>query len=98
MRLVLMTVLLAALPIAAHAAGDTQAGRKVAEAWCKPCHAMGAPASSDVAPPFSDIIAARTPQSIAAFLANPHGRMPDIQLSRQQIEDVTAYILGLKGR
>ncbi len=99
MRLLTLAAILAALPyFPAHAAGDVESGRRIAETWCKPCHAIGSPRGTDVAQPFADIAAKRSAQSIGAFLADPHGAMPNIQLSRQQIDDVVAYMETLKGR
>jgi hypothetical protein len=34
--------------------------------------------------------------SLHAFLSTPHHRMPDYSLSRQEIADISAYILSLK--
>jgi hypothetical protein len=39
-----------------------------------------------------------TGMSLRAFLLTPHARMPDIQLSREQTDDVVAYILSLRDR
>jgi len=33
---------------------------------------------------------------LEVFLQTPHGRMPDLHLSRDEIDDVSAYILSLK--
>jgi mono/diheme cytochrome c family protein len=78
------------------AADNVAAGRTIAETWCSPCHAVGKRQASDVAPPFSEILARRTRQEIATFLADPHGQMPNIQLARQQIADIVAYMATLK--
>jgi mono/diheme cytochrome c family protein len=93
-------VLIAALaPLAAQAAGDAGRGRTVAETWCLPCHASGTRGpSSDVAASFGWLVENRTPTAITGFLANPHGQMPSIQLSRGQIDDIVAYIESLKRR
>ncbi len=99
MRLVIAAAIFATIPLSAvHAAGDVAAGRAIAETWCQPCHAIAAPTGSDVATPFSDIAAKRSALAIGAFLANPHGDMPNIQLSRKQIDDVIAYMETLKAR
>jgi hypothetical protein len=37
-----------------------------------------------------------TPLSLRAFLQTPHERMPDLHLSRDEIDDLTAYILSLR--
>ncbi len=95
MRPILSAFILAAtlFPMAGlRAAEDVTAGRNIARTWCQPCHAVGSSTANDMAIPFSEIVAKRSRQSIAAFLANPHGEMPNIQLARQQIQDVVAYI------
>jgi hypothetical protein len=33
---------------------------------------------------------------LRAFLQTPHDRMPDLHLTRNEIDDVAAYILSLK--
>jgi mono/diheme cytochrome c family protein len=78
------------------AADNAETGRSLAETWCKPCHAVNQRQASDLAPPFTDIITRRSRPEIASFLANPHGQMPNIQLSRQQIADVVAFMATLK--
>jgi hypothetical protein len=37
-----------------------------------------------------------TPMALDAFLQTPHHRMPDLHLSRAEIDDVSAYILSLR--
>ena len=37
-----------------------------------------------------------TPMSLRAFLQTPHSRMPDLRLSRDEIDNLTAYILSLR--
>ena len=37
-----------------------------------------------------------TSMSLRVFLQSPHGNMPDYRLSREQIDDVVAYILSLR--
>lgn len=89
-------------PASAQDAGDADAGRKIAQTWCINCHVV-APGqtrgSSNGAPPFTAIAAeqAMTPMALSAFLQTPHHRMPDLQLSREQIDDVSAYIFSLRG-
>ena len=57
------------------------------------CHAVGpANAGTDAAPAFDHLAQERTIKNLRAFLTEPHGRMPNIQLSRQQIEDVIVFI------
>jgi hypothetical protein len=49
-------------------------------------------------PPFAVIAnrKAMTQTALEAFLHVPHGRMPDFSLTRQEIRDVSAYIVSLK--
>jgi mono/diheme cytochrome c family protein len=92
-------------PVAARAQqeGDRAAGRRLAEAWCSGCHVIGPGASgpaSDAVPSFPAVarMPSTTGMSLRAFLLTPHSRMPDIQMSREQIDDITAYILSLRDR
>jgi mono/diheme cytochrome c family protein len=96
--LAILSSLAASIPAASSssAAENADAGRTIAETWCRPCHAIGTPPTSDIAPPFGDIVSRRTPQEIASFLADPHGRMPSIQLARPQIADIIAFMATLK--
>jgi mono/diheme cytochrome c family protein len=49
-------------------------------------------------PGFAAIAAMKstTELSLQAFLQTPHDHMPDWRLSRQQIDDVVAYIMSLR--
>lgn len=78
------------------AAGDANAGKKLAERWCQSCHAIGAnqPMAVTEAPPFATI--ARKPgfdeAQVATFLLEPHPKMPPIGLSRDAAADLAAFI------
>jgi mono/diheme cytochrome c family protein len=92
---------LLAMTAGAQQEGDPTAGRRLAEAWCSGCHVIGPGASgpaSDAVPTFPAVarMPSTTGMSLRAFLLTPHARMPDIQMSREQIDDVVAYILGLR--
>lgn len=77
--------------------GDAITGAIVAKTWCANCHAVaGRRSALDAAPPFPTLAVERTLGEIRAFLARPHGMMPNIQLSRQQIDDVVAYFATLR--
>ena len=83
--------------------GDPARGRRLAETWCSGCHVIGPGASGpvvDATPTFPSIarMPSATGMSLRAFLLTPHSRMPDIQMSREQTDDVVAYILSLRGR
>ena len=92
-----------ALPATAQEIGDTAAGRQLAETWCSTCHVVGPSVTrgaSNGAPPFAAVaqMKSTTPMSLHAFLQTPHARMPDLHLTRDQIDDLSAYILSLRHR
>ncbi|PPD46479.1 MAG: cytochrome C [Methylocystis sp.] len=82
-------------------AGDAQKGGAIAKRWCASCHVVARDqTSADAdAPSFADI-ARRRPdkKQIANFLINPHPPMPDMHLSRKEIDDITTYIRSLDPR
>ena len=99
LALVIATVVasVAASPIA-WAEGDATAGKRLAQRWCATCHQVepSAPAK-DTAPPFASLGVQRgkDPGWIRAWLINPHPPMQGINLSRQQIDDIVAYLQTL---
>ena len=80
--------------------GVPSKGRRVAEKWCINCHVTSSEktAGSDAAPTWASIAADpdMTDTYIKSFLTNTHGQMQGISLSRQQINDVIAYIRTLE--
>ena len=83
--------------------GDATAGQLLAERWCSSCHVLGpAPSSgtSNGAPTSAGIarMGSTTPLSLRAFFQTSHARMPDLHLSQDEIDDVAAYILSLRGK
>ena len=102
--IVLLLLLMAAsLPASAQEVGNADVGRRLSETWCSSCHVVAASqsqASSNGVPSFRAIAAdmAVTPMALDAFLQTPHHRMPDLHLSREEIDDVSAYILSLRPR
>ena len=93
-------IVFAIVPVApAVAAGNVENGANLANRWCSTCHVVSAAqqqASADV-PPFATI--ARAPNfsvdRIAAFLLDPHPKMPNLGLSRGETDDIAAYIGSL---
>jgi len=83
----------------ASAAGDVEHGERLAKRWCASCHIVGPSQTqgADNAPPFATI--AKIPgfgaDKIAAFLMDPHPKMPDMQLGRGEAQDLAAYIASL---
>ena len=93
-RLCLLLTALFAAP-AAVAAADADSGKRLAEARCVPCHAVGPTTRREVAdaPPFETIARkfAPQPEMLAFSLLNPHPRM-NVALTRREVEDIAAYI------
>ena len=82
-------------------AGDAETGRRLAERWCSTCHVVGPHAeqgTSTGAPPFEAIarMPSTTAMSLRVFLMTPHGPMPDLHLSSNEIDDLSAYIISLR--
>lgn len=82
-------------------AGDARQGGVIAKRWCASCHVVAkdqTSANAD-APSFFDIAQRRTDKKqIANFLVDPHPPMPDMHLSRKEIDDITTYIRSLDPR
>lgn len=93
-------ILLMASSVAAQAQ-DSEQGRLLARQWCTSCHLVEAGGTaSDAAPPFATISKdpANTPERLHGWLAAPHPPMPDLKLSRDEEDDIVAYLLSLKPR
>ncbi len=100
---VVATVLLAGLTHWAEAQeiGDAATGRHLSETWCSSCHLIGPNAARGVSngvPTFAAIAQQKstTPLSLRVFLQTPHARMPDLHLSRDEIDSLAAYVLSLR--
>lgn len=101
LRLIFLPLALLAIPASAQDVGDAAHGRQLAETWCSSCHVVGpttARGTSNGAPTFAAVAAMKstTPMSLRAFLATPHANMPDLHLSRDEIDDLSGYILSLR--
>lgn len=108
-RVRLLTALRRNLPVAAGMVGlilspavaaDANHGAELAKRWCASCHVVESgqkQASADV-PSFaaiankSDFIA----EKLAFFLLDPHPKMPNFPLSRNEAGDIAAYIGSLR--
>jgi mono/diheme cytochrome c family protein len=81
-------------------AADANRGTELARRWCASCHVVDGgqrQASADV-PPFS-AIANRSDfsaEKLAFFLLDPHPKMPNFPLSRNEAGDIAAYIGSLR--
>ena len=101
MRRIALLLLLATPALAQPEPGDVRAGQRLAVTWCANCHqvAPGGPGpSTDAAPAFARIAAmpSTTSMSLSVFLQSPHANMPDYRLTREQLDDLVAYLLSLR--
>jgi mono/diheme cytochrome c family protein len=89
------------LPAAAAAEGPGEPRRGIALArnWCTGCHVVEPGGrGADAAPSFMAIASdtKRSPGALRAWLTQPHPPMPNMNLSRAEIDDVVAYLQSLK--
>ena len=79
---------------------SASAGHRLAEAWCKDCHAIeAATVGTRGGPPDFVAIANRastTALSLKVFFKTSHHRMPNLIITPAQADDLTNYILSLK--
>lgn len=79
---------------------DARNGAALAKQWCSSCHLVerGQKGSTTEATPFATV--ARRPGfnvgKLAFFLLDPHPKMPNMQLSRNEAADLAAYISTLR--
>ncbi len=81
---------------------EVTSGRMLAGKWCAECHVPGSPSKGrpGIAPSFRAVAndPATTERSVRVFLRSPHPTMPNISLTREQVDDIVAYILSFKER
>jgi mono/diheme cytochrome c family protein len=81
------------------APADPAKGEQLAKRWCASCHIVSADQTrgADNVPAFAAI--AKTPgfsaEKVGQFLLDPHPKMPDMQLTRDEARDLGAYIASL---
>jgi|SRR5271166_376746 len=79
---------------------DAGAGSQIAQRWCASCHVVGESQTGSVpqGPPSFRTIAksGMTAEQLRAFLSHPHGAMPDLALTRTEIDNLIAYIQSLR--
>ena len=90
-----------ASPAFAQQQPDARIGERLARQWCASCHLVAADQRApapDTAPPFASIAARpnATPGALRTIIQMPYPRMPQIALSREEVEHVIAYIASLK--
>lgn len=79
---------------------SVSAGRRLAEAWCKECHALDISSAGALgrAPDFVGIAnrTSTTELSLKVFLRSNHRGMPNLIIAPGQANDLTRFILSLK--
>jgi mono/diheme cytochrome c family protein len=91
-----LTIVMTAQPVLG---ADARNGEKLARRWCEPCHVVAADQRgvTGEAPPFASV--ATRPgfdaTKIATFLLDPHPKMPDMSLTRNEAADLASYIATL---
>ena len=78
---------------------DATRGGQLARQWCASCHVTSGDPAGNIQqgpPSFHTIAAARTADRLRAFLSHPHGAMPDLSLTRQEIDALVGYIETLR--
>ena len=82
----------------ARADGDPDLGAFLASRWCDSCHLVeGAVSASDAAPSFQSIARKHGKDQawLRAWLSSPHPPMPNLNMSRQEIDAIIAYLATL---
>ena len=98
----LCTVLVVCVPafITPHTArADATKGAQIARQWCANCHVIGGNSAAAVPqgpPTFPTIARGMASDQLRAFLSHPHGAMPDLALTRAEIDDLIGYIETLR--
>ena len=96
---VVFTIIIAFAAMTQASAADIKQGERLARQWCRDCHLISADqvAGGDTAPTFASIAetASERPEDLRAWLADPHPPMPNLDLTRTEIDDLLAYIESL---
>jgi len=96
-----IVLLTAATAAAADDLSKSQAGHAYADTYCSKCHSLGAgPSPLPQAPRFKEVAEQPgiTATSLQVFLQSSHPTMPNILIEPEDMSNVIAYILSLKGR
>lgn len=86
------------MTVASASAQDAERGHQIAERWCSACHAVDKKGANRTEVPSFMSIAAKHHNDqkwLRAWLMAPHPSMPDMSLSRIEIDDVVAYLKAL---
>jgi mono/diheme cytochrome c family protein len=97
--IILQAIFVTFFLVANGAYADAQKGAQLARQWCANCHVVGGKQEDAVPqgpPTFSVIAHSMTADQLHAFLSHPHGAMPDLALTRAEIDDLIGYIETLR--
>jgi len=95
----MLVFLVLAASTAERTLADAAKGSQLAQQWCASCHVTGGTPAGNLQqgpPSFSTIAHARTADQLRVFLSHPHGAMPDLSLTRAEIDDLVSYIKTLR--
>jgi mono/diheme cytochrome c family protein len=96
----LLALLVLALVTPHAVLADAQKGAQLARQWCANCHVIGGNPVAAVpqGPPSFPAIArsGMAADQLRVFLSHPHGAMPDLALTRAEIDDLIGYIETLR--
>jgi|SRR5689334_10832607 mono/diheme cytochrome c family protein len=99
LSIITSAVLVTAFIVGHGAHADVKQGAQLARQWCANCHVIESTQTGAVPqgpPSFSAIAHSATADQLRAFLSHPHGQMPDLALTRAEIDDVIGYIETLR--
>ena len=98
--LLALAIMMGTQALAQDGRGDIAAGRRLAQQWCSSCHQIAPFGVGGLAPTFPQVamLPSTTALSLKVFLQTSHVNMPNIVLTRSEINDLVAYILSLKRR
>jgi mono/diheme cytochrome c family protein len=98
-------IILAALPLgaAAQETGDLAEGRHLAGMFCSNCHIITPTkqaVGSNRVPTFSAVAnrPSTTPASLRNSMLRPHPQISNLQATPDELRDLIAYILSLRGK
>jgi mono/diheme cytochrome c family protein len=98
MKFLLTAALASAVLVPPAYAADAEAGHAIAQRWCSNCHVTGESQRGQDTAPTLPAIAERHANDQAwlrAWLTSPHPPMPNLNLSRQDIDNIIAYLATL---
>ena len=85
-------------------ADDVTSGKKLVEANCSRCHAIGLTGNSPLAkaPPFREVVTRYPPESLGEALVEGivtgHNEMPEFVFEADQATEIIAYLDSLKAK